>query len=150
MDRDATGLYTELSLAYSDFSRLIHQLEPDKRLQSGVSGHWSPKDVISHLIGWDTALQEFIADPDGFNPDPLYDIHTFNATSVSARQHKSWEETIDELQNSYISLQKSITTVTADMKIYVRVSAWLKGRIEDYQFHTHQMETWITHNGVVL
>lgn len=147
MDTGLAELQTELSKAYTNFFRVVTQLEPDKRNQSGVSGHWSPKDVISHLIGWDKSLQAFIVDPDGFNPDPLYDTNTFNAKSVSKRQHQSWEETIAELQSSYMDLQKAITTVTAEMKIYDRVSGWLKGRREDYQFHTSQMEEWIEQNG---
>lgn len=143
MDTDLERLQTEFSIAYTNFFQVIKQLEPGKRSQPGVSGHWSPKDVISHLIGWDKSLQAFIADPDGFNPDPLYDINMFNAKSVSERQHQSWEETIDELQSSYTDLQKGITTVTAEMQIYDRVSAWLKGRREDYEFHTSQMKKWI-------
>jgi len=149
MDIELEGLQTRLSVAYTNFFRVIKQLEPNKRSQPGVSGDWSPKDVISHLIGWDKSLQEFIADPDGFIPGPLYDTNTFNAKSVSERQHQSWEETIDELQSSYINLQKAITTVTAEMKIYGRVSEWLKGRREDYKFHTSQMEEWIEQNGEV-
>ena len=147
MDIELKGLQTEFSIAYTNFFRVIQQLEPDKGSQSGVSGDWSPKDVISHLIGWDKSLQEFIADPDEFNPDPLYDINTFNAKSVSERQHQSWEETIDELQSSYIDLEKAITTVTVEMKIYDRVSGWLKGRREDYEFHASQMEEWIEQDG---
>ena len=78
MDIELEGLQTELSTAYTNFFRIIKQLEPDKHSQCGVSGDWSPKDVISHLIGWDKSLQEFIADPDRFNPDPLYDTNTFD------------------------------------------------------------------------
>lgn len=126
MDTNLERLQLELSTAYTSFCRVIKQLQPDKRSQPGVSGHWSPKDVVSHLIGWDKSLQEFIADPYRFNPDPLYDINTFNAKSVSERQHQSWDETIDELQGSYKNMQKVITTVTAEMKIYDRVSDWLK------------------------
>jgi hypothetical protein len=149
VDTDLEGLQIGLSMAYTNFFRVVKQLTPDKRSQAGVSGIWSPKDVLSHLIGWDKSLQEFIADPDGFNPEPLYDTDTFNAKSVSERQRQSWEETIDELQISCLDLQKAITTVTAKMKIYARVSGWLKGRREDYEFHTIQMEEWIEQNGEV-
>ena len=147
MDTDLEELQMKYSIAYTNFFRVLKQLEPDKRSQSGVSGHWSPKDVLSHLIGWDKSVQEFISDPDEFNPDPLYDINTFNAKSVSERRHQSWEETIDELQSSYMGLQKAITTVMPEMKIYDRVSEWLNGRREDYEFHTSQMEEWIKQNG---
>lgn len=146
MDTNLKGLQMELSMAYANFLRVIKQLEPEKRSQAGVSGHWTPKDVISHLIGWDKSLQEFITAPDEFDPEPLYDIDTFNAKSVSERQHQSWKETIDELQSSYIDLEKAIITVTAEMQIYERVSGWVKGRREDYEFHTGQVEEWIEQN----
>lgn len=140
------GLQKELSTAYINFVRVIHQLEPDKRSQSGVSGDWSPKDVVSHLIGWDKSLQEFIADPDGFNSDLLYEINRFNAKSVSEREHQSWEETIDELESSYLELQKAIASVTVEMKKYDRVREWLRGRKKDYEFHTGQIDAWIEQN----
>ena len=146
MDADLEALQTELSIAYINFFRVIKQLEPEKQGQAGVSGAWSAKDVISHLIGWDKALQAFIADPDRFNPDPLYNIDTFNAKSVSKRQRQSWETTIDELQNSFTGLEKALTTVTAEMKIYDRVRGWVKGRGEDYEFHTSQLEEWLEQN----
>jgi len=146
VDMELEGLQAELSTAYINFFQVIKQLDPDKRRQSGVTGDWSPKDVISHLVGWDKALQGFIVNPDGFDPNPLFDINTFNAKSVSKRQHQSWEETIDELQSSYIDLEKAIATVTAEMKIYERVSGWLKGRREDYEHHKKQMEEWIEQN----
>ena len=112
-----------------------------------LAGIGRPKDVIAHLVGWDKSLQAFIADSDGFNPEPLYDTNMFNAKSVSERKHQSWEETLDELESSYVDLQKAIATVTAEMKIYDRVRGWLKGRREDYEFHTTQMAEWIEQIG---
>jgi hypothetical protein len=136
-------LLKEYSSAYDNFFKVMIQLEPHKRSQSGLSGDWSPKDVISHLIGWDQAVQAYIADPGGFDPDPLYEVDTFNAKSVADRQNQSWEETLDELQSSSENLQKAIRTVTTEMKIYYRLSEWLKGRGKDYKFHTRQLEGWI-------
>jgi hypothetical protein len=146
MATELTRLETELSTAYTNFVRATAQLDLDKRYKPGVSGDWSPKDVIAHLVGWDKSLQAFIADPDGFNPEPLYDTNMFNAKSVSERKHQSWEETLDELDSSYIDLQKAIATVTAEMKIYDRVRGWLKGRRGDYEFHTVQLAEWIEQN----
>ncbi|MEM7331987.1 MAG: ClbS/DfsB family four-helix bundle protein [Chloroflexota bacterium] len=143
MDPSLEELQSELSLAYISFFKVVEQLEPDKRNQPGASGHWSPKDIISHLIGWDTSLQRFISNPDGFDPTPLYDTDAFNAKSVLERKHQSWEETVNELQSSYRNMQEMISTVTSEMKIYNRVSDWLKGRKADYEFHTSQIEKWI-------
>lgn len=146
MDVSLEKLQTELDKAYRQFSQAITQLDPDKRHQAGVSGAWSAQDVVSHLIGWDQALQAFIADPERFDPTPLYDVHQFNAQSVSDRQQQTWAETMDEWQRSYLALQQALTTVTTGMNIYGRVKDWLKGRRDDYAFHTPQIEAWIEQN----
>ncbi len=140
MDIELKRLQTELSIAYTKFCRVVEQLEPSKQLQSGVSGDWSPKDVLAHLIGWDQALYQFIIDPEGFNPDPLYDIDKFNAKSVSERHHQSWDEVLSALKGNYLALESKITTVTADMQIYDRVVGWVQGRTKDYEFHRKQLE----------
>ena len=147
MDTELARLQAELSTAHTNFLQAIKQLDPDSRERSGVSGFWSAKDVIFHLIGWDKSMQEYIADPDGFDPDPLYDTDSFNAKSVAKRQHQSWKEAVDELQSSYKALQKAITTVTVDLQIYDRVCGWLKGRIKDYELHAIQIEAWMKQNG---
>ncbi len=145
MDAKLEKVQAELSTAYAHFFEVATELEPAKRNQPGVYGDWSPNDVISHLVGWDRSVQEFIADPDGF--DPPYDVDAFNAKSVSERQHLSWDESINELQINFRGLQKAISTVTSDMKIYNRVSGWLKGRREDYDVHASQLRDWTQQNG---
>ena len=149
MERELDGLHTEFSLAYTTLFCLIHQLAPEHREQVGVNGEWSPHEMIAHLIGWDRALSAFIADPKGFDPAPLYDRQAFNATSVSARRHQSWDDTIDEWQDSYRTLQQALTTVTTDMPIYARVCWWLRGRQGEYTFHTRQLEAWMAQQGPV-
>ena len=143
MAMELKALQTEFATAYSNFLQVAKQLKPDKREHSGVCGHWSPKDVVSHLIGWDKALHNFIIAPESFDPKPLYNVDTFNAASVSERRHQPWEETVAELESSYRELEKAISTVTAEMKVYHRVNTWLKGRVEDYQIHKNQLEEWV-------
>jgi hypothetical protein len=145
MDAELEKLQTELSTVYARFFQVATALEPAKHNQPGVCGDWSPKEVVAHLTGWDKSVQEFIADPDGF--DPPYDVDTFNAKSVSERQHLSWDESIDELQAGFRGLQKVVSTVTADMRIYNRISEWLKLRREDYDLHAGQLQDWIQRNG---
>ncbi len=146
MNSELSSLKIDLSLAYSRFTQLAEMLYPDKQIQSGVSGKWSAKDVISHLVGWDKSLCDFITNPDNFNPEPLYDIHAFNAKSVSDRHAQTWEMTMAELQRTFSNLEKAIVSVTPDMKIYARVMSWLSGRIDDYRFHSIQLEEWMERN----
>ena len=138
-------LQAEFSTAYAHFFQVATALEPARRNQPGVCGDWSPKEIISHLTGWDKSMQAFVLDPDVF--DPPDDIDAFNAKSVSERQHLSWDESIAELQAGFRGLQEAISTVTSDMRIYTRVSGWLKGRREDYDFHAGQLRAWIQQNG---
>ncbi|MFV1981292.1 MAG: hypothetical protein ACC655_09085, partial [Rhodothermia bacterium] len=72
----------EFSAAYSAFCGILDQIDAKKYDQPGVCGAWSPKDVVSHLIGWDKSMEEFIANPECFDPVPLMDFDSFNAQSV--------------------------------------------------------------------
>ena len=146
MEYELDWLLTEFSLAALTFFRVIHQLAPEHRRQARVDGSWSPQDILAHLIGWDVALYKFIVDPEGFDMAPLSDRHAFDATSVSARQHQSWDETIDEWQTSYRNVQQALSTVTADTPIYTRVCWWLRARQGDYVSHTRQIEIWMEQN----
>ena len=143
MNPDFEKLQSEFTTAYTNYLQSIQTLEPDKQLQPGVSGEWSAKDVVAHLAGWDEALHEFITAPENFNPDPLHDIHTFNATSVAKRQAQSWVETVDELHNNFTLLQEAFTTLPAEGPVYDRVCGWLKGRKADYEFHLEQLNEWL-------
>lgn len=143
MTPDLEKLQTALTVAFSNYLHTILALAPEKQVQPGVSGDWSAKDVVAHLIGWDAALHEFIADPENFNPEPLYDVHTFNATSVTKRQAQTWQETVDELQNNFARLNETFATLPNEGRVYDRVVSWLKGRIADYEFHLEQLNGWL-------
>ena len=143
MDSRLEERQLELSAACSAFCQLLDRIDSKKYDQPGVCGVWSPKDVVSHLIGWDKSVEEFIANPESFDPAPLLDFESFNAQSVSERQYQSWEETLDELQCGHTRLQESIATVSAESKIFERLCEWLAGRKNDYDHHTVQLRGWI-------
>lgn len=143
MNPDLAKLQAELTTAYTNYLHAIQALEPENQLQPGVSGDWSAKDVVSHLIGWDAALHEFITDPENFDPKPLYDVNSFNASSVNPRQAQSWAETVNELQTNFTLLQEGLTTLPAEGRIVERVCDWLKGRKADYEFHLEQLNDWL-------
>ncbi len=143
MNPNLAKLQIELTTAYTNYLQAIQALEAEKQLQPGVSGDWSAKDVVSHLIGWDAALHKFITDPENFNPEPLYDVNLFNASSVTPRQAQSWAETVNELQTNFALLQEGLTTLPAEGHVVERVCDWLKGRKADYEFHLEQLNDWL-------
>ncbi|MEM8857804.1 MAG: maleylpyruvate isomerase N-terminal domain-containing protein [Chloroflexota bacterium] len=133
----------ELTTAYHQFMALTAQVPLEQQLAPGVSGHWSTKDVISHLIGWDSAFCDFITNPDEFIPEPLYDVHSFNDQSVADRKHQNWAETVEESHDALHRLVEALDSVHSDMRIFERTAGWLTGRIADYRFHTDQLEEWL-------
>jgi hypothetical protein len=82
----------DLFASHAQFLKVASQLESSVRDRSGVCGKWSLQDVVAHLAGWDNALREFVLDPEGFDPSPLYDVDLFNAASVADRRGQSWED----------------------------------------------------------
>ena len=141
MDANLNESQGKLNIAYANFIQAANQLDPNKRYQAGVCGEWSPKDVVSHLIGWDKSLKTFMVDTENF--DPPHDVNNFNMLSVKSRNHLSWGEVMNELETNFSDLTQAIATLEPQMKIYKRVNSWLLGRIEDYELHTGQLEDWL-------
>lgn len=133
---------TELTSAFKTLKSITDKLPPARQTESGACGDWSPKEVIDHLIGWDSALADFATEPATFNPEPLYDVHAFNQASVSSRQNQSWAETIAEWDTTMTRLETALSTITPDQRPYPRIVDWLSGRIADYKLHTEQLEVF--------
>jgi hypothetical protein len=48
------ALLDEIVAARTDLSVVLHGLTPDHFLISGVSGIWSIKDILAHLVAWES------------------------------------------------------------------------------------------------
>lgn len=132
----------DLTRVQSDFVQIANQLDPQKRNQAGVCGEWSPKEVVTHLVGWDQSLLTFITDNDNFVPPD--DVEEFNRQSVQSREHLSWSDVMQEMEATFRDLQQAVADVHPEMKIYDRVGGWLAGRTEDYGLHRGQLAAWVT------
>ncbi|KAA3657910.1 MAG: ClbS/DfsB family four-helix bundle protein [Chloroflexi bacterium] len=141
MDREIQQLRLDLLLAYTKFCKVANQLSPLLRSETGVCGDWSPKEVVAHLVGWDALFQDFIVDPENF--DPPIDVNQFNSQAVATLKQLTWAELMHELEDSFRGLEQALSTVQPDLKIYPRVMMWCQGRIEDYELHTGQLAAWL-------
>ncbi len=141
MNTEIQQLRTDLSGVFTKFSYAANRLSPVLRRKPGVCGKWSPIEVVAHLIGWDQLFQDFIVDPEDFEP-PI-DVNQFNAQAVASLKGLIWEELMHELETSFRGLEQALATVQPDMEVYPRVMMWLQGRIEDYELHTEQLEAWL-------
>ena len=136
-----TARLAGLTEAQTEFMQVVDQLEPAQREQAGVCGDWSARQVVAHLIGWDELFVEFIVRPETFIPPQ--DIDQFNQRSVEARRYDSWDQLMRAMTATFDALQRGVVSVSAEMKIYDRVIAWLDGRIEDYALHRTQIAAWL-------
>jgi hypothetical protein len=141
-----------LQLTYSDFLDVISQLSPDDYEKIGVCGNWSAKDVISHLIGWDTeAIRGFMmfahGEGEAFDYSHLVDVDQFNARSVIDRKDLTWDAIIQEQASIQHTLQAVIKELhTNQLDPDSGFGQWLRRRIEEYQVHTEQIRRWIANN----
>ena len=145
MDEKWEVLKGNLFRAYSHFHHIVMQLHPGRREKKGICGHWSPKEVVAHLAGWDReAARRFHLFMKGPTEDIEYDLDTFNSASVNERKHMNWEQTLKELNDAQDTLRQAIELVEPKhIKMEGRFFGWLEGRIQDYNEHSVQLETWI-------
>ena len=136
---DGIQLAGELEAAQKHFTKIATQLAPASREKKGVCGEWSAKDVMAHLVGWDTEAVCFLglfANGSGDTYDTSFDVDAFNARSVKTREHLSWDELIHELTSAQAELQQIIKVLqTKNLDSSGGFGNSLTGRTEDYLLH---------------
>jgi len=145
-----------LKKAYEDFTKLILSL-PDEQFLSSMDG-WAPRDVVAHLIGWNSLMIESslsILDgkPPSYYEDAGNDYSNLNAGFIKMFPSKSKQELLGQLKSSMEKFDTFISSLphealTADHGVvhYSGVPATI-GKIinslaSDYQYHTEQMLEW--------
>ncbi|GMQ78615.1 MAG: hypothetical protein BMS9Abin02_1138 [Anaerolineae bacterium] len=144
-------LANELEAAHQHFMQITTQLTPVIREKKGACGEWSPKDIVAHLVGWDTEAVYFLglfANGTGDTYDYSFDIDDFNASSVKSREKLSWDEVIHELVHAHAELQQIIKVLnTKDLVSNGGFGESLTGRKEDYLLHAEQIAVWLSTAG---
>ena len=144
--------------AYQDFTKLIDSLS-DEQFLSPMNG-WAPRDVVAHLIGWNSLMIEsslsiLAGNPPSYYNDAPNDYRNINSSFTAKHSSRSKQELIAELQVSVEKLEKFICALpieelTADHGVmhYSGVPATITKIIHslagDYHYHTRQIEEWLT------
>jgi Mycothiol maleylpyruvate isomerase N-terminal domain len=133
-----------LEKAHTFFMSVVAKLLPERHDQPGVCGVWTPRQVVAHLTGWNAEATRgfgaFMAgDPEHF----VQDVDAFNSQSVDQRSQLTWDETLLELATTHASFQQAISALALAHPTSPGYLGWLKGRIEDYEIHTTQMQMWL-------
>src|SRR5215217_3042068 len=101
----------QLIEAYQHFSKLIDSLSNEQFL-SPMNG-WAPRDVVAHLIGWNSLMIEASSSIRAGNPPSYYDdapndYSNINASFTAKHSSQSKQELLAELRSSLESLMKFI------------------------------------------
>jgi uncharacterized damage-inducible protein DinB len=146
MNDDWTALQGRLAAAFAGFLETCEQLDPGLYEQGTVDGQWSLRDLVAHLTGWDHEATErfwrFLAGP---TEDITYNHDKFNARSVAARQHFTYQQAIKELRSVHRGLEEAIAAVQPeDLETESRFVEWLQALSKHYEEHTAQLKQIIS------
>jgi len=145
-----------LKHAYQDLAKLILSL-PDEQFLSPMNG-WSPRDVVAHLIGWNSLMIEsslsiLAGKPPFYYDDAPNDYSHINAIFTAKHSSRSKQELLADLKSSMEKFEAFISTLpaeelTADHGVIhysgtpATVTRIIHSLAGDYQYHTRQIMEW--------
>ena len=101
-------LLADLQDQYRNWQALLDQIGPARMDQPGVAEHWSIKDIVAHLGGWQSRLTARIraAQRGGPDPAPRWPAHLqtdddINAWIYETNHGRSVREVLEESHRVY-------------------------------------------------
>jgi len=147
----------QITHAYQHFSKLIDSLSNEEFL-SPMNG-WAPRDVVAHLIGWNSlkieaSLSILAGNPPSYYDDAPNDYSNINASFTAGHSSRSKQELLAELQSSMETLEKFIDSLpveelTANHGVLhhsgepATIADVIDSLADDYQDHARQIEEWL-------
>ena len=109
---------------YQRWEALLEQIDPTHMDQPGVSGHWSMKDIVAHLTGWQPWLISRIQAAQRGEVEPLppwpAEMQTdddINAWIYESYHKSSVQEVLDETYQVHQQLLAVIESLPDDVRI---------------------------------
>ena len=145
-----------LKNAYQDFTKTILSLSDEQFLSP--MDDWTPRDVVAHLVGWnslmiDSSRSILAGKPPSYYDDSKNDYSNINSGFTKKFSSRSKQELLAQLKSSMENFEAFIFSLpddelTADHGVvhYSGVPATI-GKIinslaSDYQYHTNQILEW--------
>jgi hypothetical protein len=148
----------QLTHAYQHFSSLIDSLSNEQFL-SHMNG-WAPRDVVAHLIGWNSLMIEasssiLAGNPPSYYEDAQNDYANINASFTAMYSSRSKQELLVELRSSMEKLVRfiedlPIQELTANQGVMhhsgepATVAGIIDSLAGDYQDHSREIEEWLS------
>ena len=121
---EKSELLTWLQEEYQQWQALLDQIGPERMDQPGVAGHWSIKDIIAHLTGWNRHLVARLQAAQHGQPQPpppwpahLQDEDEINAWIYESNRKRPVRELLDETHQVFKQLLAVIEGLPDDVQI---------------------------------
>lgn len=112
-----TDLFASLDQGRAALLAAIKDLPDDVLERKGVVGAWSIKNVLGHLVAWESAVTEFLPERVATGARPAIfavigdDEDGWNARDVAAREHLTPREQLEEFERSRQALLQTLRTL---------------------------------------
>jgi len=146
-----------LEHAYEDFTKRILSLSAEQFL-SPMDG-WTPRDVVAHLIGWNSLMIEsslslLTGRPPSYYDDAPNDYSNINSGFTAKYSSQSRQELLADLQASMEKLEAFLhglpaEELAADHGVVhhsggpATVARIIDSLAGDYRYHTQQIAEWL-------
>ena len=143
--RPFTVLLQDWLAAYEAFFALLAIFPAEERETPGLCGTWTARQVVAHLAGWHyEAIRRFAEIAAGDPHDRTYDVDNYNAIQVEARQHLSWDLTVEDLRDAVDILHLQARDLPASIASHdTRYAEWIQYLLADATHHQAQLEAWM-------
>jgi hypothetical protein len=118
------GLLNWLEQEYQNWEILLDQIGQARLDQPGVNGHWSMKDIVAHLSGWNRWLVTRLQAAGRGEPEPpppwpahLQTDDEINAWIYESNRGRSVPEVLDEMQQIHQQLLTVIGGLPDDVRV---------------------------------
>jgi hypothetical protein len=137
-------ILAQIDRSWANFTEAIAGLPADRLGESGVSGHWSAKDVIGHVAFWDRytaeqAQRQLSGEPE---PDGEHDWQALNDQDQAAKADWEAVRILAELDAAHVKIltaYRALPTLDADN---------VKEDWEHYDEHAAEIRAWRARAGV--
>jgi hypothetical protein len=138
-------LTAELQDLQAEFIGVADSLRVGKRVQAGVCGEWSPRQVVAHMSGWDAeVLRQFDLFAAGNTGEITFDIDEFNVRAVDERSDLDGHAIVDELRDLHAQFAERLARIgQGDRAENPQYREWVEVLIEHYRHHTRQLADWL-------
>jgi len=121
---EKSELLTWLQEEYQQWQALLDQIGPERMEQPGVAAHWSIKDIIAHLTGWNRHLVARLQAAQQGHPQPpppwpahLQDEDEINTWIYETNRERPVREILDETHQLFQQLLTVIKSLPDEVQI---------------------------------